>query len=837
MSYKSRFDSLEQKAHHQIIATKISKEMGELRSLVEKSPITPKRWIWELIQNAKDVHLDKGVQIRIDYQPQYVSFKHNGMPFTADNIRFLIEQISTKSRSRPEEGKSKTTGKFGTGFLTTHLLSEIVTVKGVAKEPDLDYRKFELQLDRSGFELEDITEAVKKSKESVADLDSSPIYLEYLEGDFNTEFVYPLQDKISVNVAESGLNNLEICLPYTLLFVPEIEKVEIVSSSHLFIRSKEIEKINDEISLHTVKLIDTDLIEEKIYCIVVCSFGLTSIAMPIQKDADSISLLPIDEQVPRLFCDFPLVGTEKFHVPIIINNPNFNPTDPRDGIYLTSSERVNPRIDENKSIMNEAKSLYFKLLDFAVTNNWKNLHLLAQIKAISEDYDWVDNNWFIKDVVNPIREKLLHIPIVTNADGSLISILNEEEKIHSWFPNSGSREVRNEIWEISNYWFPYRLPQFSDIELWYRLNWKESGKLTVEQLAIFVDYCKTLENLSEKIKGIEVTDWINKFYELIKKEPKDYDTIINKYAIFPNQNGNFKKILHLKKDKGDIPIDFKDILALLGNDIRDELLHKSINYDFDPENIRDKSYAVETITSEVNKKSIDRSISKKYNEAFKKLLFWFNKNTSQAVYLFPTLFKNKHLLYDDEEIIENINKAEELKDLLSAFDVTSANELRLKFENINDDTQSLLPITHEILTSMGITNIEEWEDAMRDTDLKALFDHQSVPTTDMFLLSQSHIKKARMRVIAHIETLENYDLEELDTNTAPTILAGVYKNNNPVKIVFRPAYSQEVIVYYGAEKDALDYADAELWVDDGTEIWQVSLGHILKKNNIKKFPI
>ncbi len=62
-------------------------------------------------------------------------------------------------------------------------------------------------------------------------------------------------------------------------------------------------------------------------------------------------------------------------------------------------------------------------------------------------------------------------------------------------------------------------------------------------------------------------------------------------------------------------------------------------------------------------------------------------------------------------------------------------------------------------------------------------------------------------------------------------------NNNPIKIVFRPAYSQEVIVYYGAEKDALDYADAELWVDDGTQVWQVSLGHILKKNNIKKFPI
>ncbi len=63
------------------------------------------------------------------------------------------------------------------------------------------------------------------------------------------------------------------------------------------------------------------------------------------------------------------------------------------------------------------------------------------------------------------------------------------------------------------------------------------------------------------------------------------------------------------------------------------------------------------------------------------------------------------------------------------------------------------------------------------------------------------------------------------------------KHGRPIKIVFRPAYSQEVIVYYGAEKDTLDYTDTELWVDDGIEIWQVSLGYILKKNHIKKFKI
>lgn len=219
------------------------------------------------------------------------------------------------------------------------------------------------------------------------------------------------------------------------------------------------------------------------------------------------------------------------------------------------------------------------------------------------------------------------------------------------------------------------------------------------------------------------------------------------------------------------------------------------------------------------------------------ILKYFNDNPTNAKSLFPSIYSKKYLLYDDDEIMENINRAEELKDLLEVFNVNSADELRKKFENLTENAQSLLPVTEEILTSMGITNLAEWEEAMQDTDLSALFDHQSVPTKDMFVLSQAHIEKARSRVISHLRTLSDYDLSELDTNTAPTILAGVYKNEVPVKIVFRPAYSQEVIVYYGAEKDALDYADAELWVDDGISVRQISLGHILKINKIKKFPI
>ena len=89
-----------------------------------------KRWIWELCQNAKDVSNDTGkvkICIGFDKINKSVVFKHNGRPFTMANIMSLINQSSSKDRYNEGERQS---GKFGTGFITTHLLSEIVNVSG-----------------------------------------------------------------------------------------------------------------------------------------------------------------------------------------------------------------------------------------------------------------------------------------------------------------------------------------------------------------------------------------------------------------------------------------------------------------------------------------------------------------------------------------------------------------------------------------------------------------------------------------------------------------------------------------------------------------------------------
>ena len=84
-----------------------------------------KRWFWELLQNAKDsIEESEKIKVKIEISEDKISFSHSGNPFELDDILSLIIQGSSKNN---KEGK---TGRFGTGFMTTYLLSKQVEISG-----------------------------------------------------------------------------------------------------------------------------------------------------------------------------------------------------------------------------------------------------------------------------------------------------------------------------------------------------------------------------------------------------------------------------------------------------------------------------------------------------------------------------------------------------------------------------------------------------------------------------------------------------------------------------------------------------------------------------------
>src|SRR5690554_5456466 len=87
-------DSIEKRNNRKLTADKIR----QILSKVLNSPTqSAKRWVWELMQNAKDVPNKKfgRVSIRIVLNADTLIFEHNGDPFSLSNIYSLIQQVSS----------------------------------------------------------------------------------------------------------------------------------------------------------------------------------------------------------------------------------------------------------------------------------------------------------------------------------------------------------------------------------------------------------------------------------------------------------------------------------------------------------------------------------------------------------------------------------------------------------------------------------------------------------------------------------------------------------------------------------------------------------------------
>ena len=101
---------------------------NRLREMDTPSDIDCQRWPWELMQNAKDSISGSNrdtIDIILTIEDDYVIFQHDGNPFNGDSYLALLYKYSDGKKDNTES-----TGRFGTGFLTTHSLSKVVNIEG-----------------------------------------------------------------------------------------------------------------------------------------------------------------------------------------------------------------------------------------------------------------------------------------------------------------------------------------------------------------------------------------------------------------------------------------------------------------------------------------------------------------------------------------------------------------------------------------------------------------------------------------------------------------------------------------------------------------------------------
>ena len=254
-------------------------------------------------------------------------------------MKTLTALLYKYSEGKLNNGES--TGRFGTGFLTTHSLSKHVKITGDITLKNKDsVQGFELDMYREG-EDEELLEGLKKTEKSFRLIDS-PGW---------TTFKYHAITSRNKEAGKLGIQNFKENITKVMLFCPEIRSIELNNNGKILSISRG--DIIDNTSSDCKRLIlyqnnGNDVIRRKYLFIDINEYNceLTErfntdrnlrICCAIELDEDDNII--IDPNSPCLFCSLPLVGSESFELPFIINSPDFEPDSERQTILLDGKER------------------------------------------------------------------------------------------------------------------------------------------------------------------------------------------------------------------------------------------------------------------------------------------------------------------------------------------------------------------------------------------------------------------------------------------------------------------------------------------------------------------
>ena len=528
------------------------------------------RWVWELLQNARDTSAgaEDSLTTLVNYDSQEVVFLHNGSPFKEREIAHLIYHGSTKIED------AGTIGQYGSGFLTTHLLSSAIDISGQVESGEW----FEFRIDRRATSVDDLRQAMDEAAANFNPSLTAPT--ENLPEGFTTQFRYPMVGH-AADVVEDGLKTLTQCAPLVVSFNAEFSSIRVNSRGvqtqftvvdREKLRAGEIEKI-------TVAKSHNGNQESRQY--LVARGKVASVAIPTGHANGYEECLALGD-VPRLFLGFPLVGTQNFGFPAIINSLRFTPTEERDGVYLGQNmDAANRGNQENQSIIEEACDLLVGLLEFTASSGYRIIHLLANIPPVQSQRG-LNLGWLRETLEGRLIRSFKKTPAVHTLGGGLLSPKATR------FPYAGDEPGVLPLWELLSEWSETasKLPMQSEAVGWYHAvkSWTRvtdqdallsDGVIDVRKLAVGIDAIRNGENLGklDDLQGLlspnsNALEWLNKVHRYINDNQLRGQ--VEGLHIVLDQETWLDKMSSLYRDLG-VAEELKDIAELLDWKIRQEL--------------------------------------------------------------------------------------------------------------------------------------------------------------------------------------------------------------------------------------------------------------------------
>ena len=531
-----------------------------------------RRFIFELIQNSLDTATARSsmdFKIKISSSGGKFVFSHNAGFFEMDELVALIFGGSSK----PFNVETDFLGRFGTGFLVTHVVSKELSINSVLKRKNGDFYNFHISMDRKASDKGEMLASIENSFEQLnqASKIENP-------GEFWTVFSYEICSEKS-KIVEKGIELLKTNMSAIFGFNRKISEIT----------------INDEVFHPNF----SDGVSD-ITCIV-SNLDQTLIIYPKEKEKLQIGLFFEEgkystKRRPPIYVGLPLVDTQDFiELPFIMNSREFLPTKERDA--LANNEN-------NKSLLSNSFELFYGYIS-SVASKLRSVEFFSQIFTfgnISEERMNDNEIWrFLNQIEHSTFEKLYSKVEAVRVRDSYLPIRD------TIFP---SNELNGKIMGRSQFGAfvnllshtNKKIPSGQEQENWIHMAEKMAPLLS-ESIQLY-----TIENLRADMRfedenGFpaisrleEVLGWngpelllLNFFriaddlygQELIQKNfvegliPDQNDNLGPLTGNFPNTNIAWE--LSIEDTENPIPVDLKNILDQIGRDVRSDLVHNTFS--------------------------------------------------------------------------------------------------------------------------------------------------------------------------------------------------------------------------------------------------------------------
>ncbi|MCY3821397.1 MAG: hypothetical protein OXH52_18925 [Gammaproteobacteria bacterium] len=409
-------------------------EARRIRTRVDQARKSPHaagiRWPFELLQNALDAGPRDGrstVTVGLQDDGTTMLFQHDGAPFALNELAALVSGGSSKDYE-----SETTTGRFGTGFLVTHVLAERVRLRGLlALESGCE--AFDLTLDRAGDE-EAILANMQNSRDAiraaVAVADPETMQSATIEYEYGGNDVFV-----------RGLDELSRALPYIYGTRRTLGRFDLRTGEDR-VESWCPSDVNETV-------IEGGLLESR--RIAVMTDGVPTRDLWIhrfttERQTAAAALVLVEEtsngpevrlpdtKAPRVFREYPLRSSGFVPVNLIIDG-KFDPEQERGGLLMN---------DRDKDLLEEALVAGVAAVRYAIEQAWRNAHLLARATRPEMGFEAgnaEETQWWT-DTLRAFAQRLAGTPIVECESGMLPAFV--EDGKHANFVVPRLREAPTE---------------------------------------------------------------------------------------------------------------------------------------------------------------------------------------------------------------------------------------------------------------------------------------------------------------------------------------------------------------------------------------------------------